>query len=59
MNDALQYIENDDNVISITGYLFPLEPVMPETFFSERSYCWVGYLERGWEIFSETAKAPQ
>jgi len=51
MNDALNIYENDDRVISIHGYCFPIEG-LPETFFLKGAECW-GWAtwKRGWNLF--------
>lgn len=51
MNDALNMYENDDRVISINGYGFPIDG-LPETFFLKMTCCW-GWAtwKRGWDLF--------
>jgi hypothetical protein len=51
MNDALEYYENEDRVISIHGYCYSING-LPETFFLKGADCW-GWAtwKRGWDIF--------
>ena len=56
MNEALDLYENEDNVISIHGYVYPIEDKLkeklPETFFLKGADCW-GWAtwKRGWDLF--------
>ena len=52
MNDALKLYENDDRVISIHGYNYPIKKPLPEAFFIKGADCW-GWAtwKRGWELF--------
>jgi len=52
MNEGLCLYENDENVISIHGYLVPLEEKLPDTFFLQGADCW-GWAtwKRGWNLF--------
>jgi hypothetical protein len=51
MNDALEYYENEDSVISIHGYCYPIDG-LPETFFLKVADCWGwGTWKRGWDLF--------
>lgn len=52
MNTALDLYENDDQVISIHGYVYPVKEKLPETFFLKGADClgW-GTWKRGWSIF--------
>jgi len=51
MNDGLNCYEDDDCVISIHGYSFPIQ-ALPETFFIKGASCW-GWAtwKRGWNLF--------
>lgn len=53
MNDALvKYIDNE-NVISIHGYVYPTQNILPETFFLKGADCWGwGTWRRGWSLFN-------
>lgn len=56
MNDALDLYENEEKVISIHGYIYPIEnkgkEKLPETFFIKGADCW-GWAtwKRGWDLF--------
>ncbi|MAZ44465.1 MAG: glycosyl transferase [Legionellales bacterium] len=51
MNDALVMYENNPKVISIHGYVYPIEG-LPETYFLKGADCW-GWAtwRRGWALF--------
>jgi Glycosyl transferase family 2 len=53
MNDALERYASDDRVISIHGYLYPLNISTPEAFFLPGADCW-GWAtwQRGWSLFN-------
>lgn len=52
MNDALTYYRDDERVISIHGFMFPVEAELPETFFLVDPGCW-GWATwaRGWALY--------
>jgi len=52
MNDALMLYKDDERVISIHGYNYPIESELPETFFIKGADCW-GWAtwKRGWDLF--------
>ncbi|EKD55813.1 MAG: hypothetical protein ACD_59C00032G0008 [uncultured bacterium] len=52
MNDGLNFYENNEEVISISGYIYPLKQKLPETFFLKGADCW-GWAtwKRGWDLF--------
>jgi len=52
MNEALHMYRNDERVISIHGYIYPIETLLPETFFLKGADCW-GWAtwKRGWNLF--------
>jgi putative methyltransferase (TIGR04325 family) len=54
MNEALVFYEDEEKVISIHGYVYPVKGVLPETFFLKGADCW-GWAtwKRGWELFKE------
>lgn len=58
MNDGLDMYQDDDRVISIHGYIYPVAKELPETFFIRGADCW-GWAtwERGWKLFNPDAKA--
>ena len=58
MNDALDAYQNEEKVMHVSGYMFPIESKgMPETFFLRTTSCW-GWATwaRAWKHFS---KEPQ
>lgn len=54
MNDALLMYEHEDRVISVHGYVYPINAELPETFFLRGADCW-GWAtwQRGWSIFEQ------
>jgi hypothetical protein len=52
MNEALDLYENQEEVISIHGYIYPVKHQLPETFFIKGADCW-GWAtwKRGWDLF--------
>lgn len=56
MNDALEFYENEDKVISIHGYCYPIAE-LPETFFLRGADClgWATW-KRGWDLFEENGR---
>lgn len=58
MNDALETYKNDEKVMHITGYMFPIEKKLPETFFYEVPHCWSwATWQRAWKYFSNDIDA--
>jgi hypothetical protein len=54
MNAALDLYEEETDVISIHGYLYPLEVTVPDTFFTKGADCWGwGTWQRGWNLFEK------
>ena len=52
MNEGLNFYENEEDVISIHGYTFPVKGKLPETFFIRGADCWGwGTWNRGWDLF--------
>lgn len=53
MNEALELYADDNRVISIHGYVYPVEDEIPEAFFLPGADCW-GWAtwKRGWELFN-------
>jgi hypothetical protein len=53
MNDALNIYEQEEKVVSIHGYSYPVKSKLPETFFLKGADCW-GWAtwKRGWDIFN-------
>lgn len=58
MNEALETYEQNEEVISIHGYSYPVDAQLPETFFLEGADCW-GWAtwERGWSHFNPDGRA--
>ena len=56
MNEALEYYAGAENVISIHGYVYPIEKILPEAFFLKGADCW-GWAtwRRGWKLFNPNA----
>lgn len=52
MNEGLDFYENQEDVISIHGYIYPVEKTLPLTFFIKGADCW-GWAtwKRGWDLF--------
>ena len=57
MNEGLVYYENEEKVISIHGYIYPVKRSLPETFFIMGADCW-GWAtwKRGWDLFNPDGK---
>lgn len=58
MNTALDTYEHEDRVVSIHGYIYPVEKELPETFFLKGADCW-GWAtwKRGWDVFETNGSA--
>jgi hypothetical protein len=52
MNEGLRLYENDELVISIHGYIYPVKEKLPDTFFLRGADCfgWATW-KRGWDLF--------
>jgi hypothetical protein len=51
MNDALDLYENEDKVMHISGYMFPVKKKLPSTFFYQPTTCWGwGTWSRSWSL---------
>jgi len=52
LNDGLDLYENEEKVISLHAYTYPVKTKMPETFFLKGADCW-GWAtwRRGWQLF--------
>lgn len=57
MNEALDFYEKEEQVISIHGYIYPVKQKLPETFFIKGADCW-GWAtwKRGWDLFCSDGK---
>lgn len=53
MNEALEKFADDDRVVSIHGYVYPVAQPLPEAFFLPGADCW-GWAtwQRGWACFN-------
>jgi hypothetical protein len=58
MNEALDRYANDDRVISVHGYVYPVQETLPEAFFLRGADCW-GWAtwRRGWALFKPDGQA--
>ncbi len=52
MNEALEFYKDEEKVMSVHGYIYPVEAKLPETFFLRGADCW-GWAtwKRGWNMF--------
>lgn len=57
MNDGLDCYESEASVVSVHGYIYPLQTDVPATFFLRGADCW-GWAtwKRGWDIFEPDAR---
>jgi hypothetical protein len=57
MNEALEKFFDDDRVISVHGYVYPVKIELPEAFFLTGADCW-GWAtwRRGWDLFNSEGK---
>lgn len=56
MNDALIFYENENKVMHISGYMFPVNKRLPQTFFYNTTSCWGwGTWARAWKYFDDDA----
>jgi hypothetical protein len=53
MNEALERYAEDERIISIHGYVYPVKRPLPEAFFLPGADCW-GWAtwRRGWRLFN-------
>ncbi len=57
MNEALNLYKNDPRVISVHGYMYPVEGKLPETFFLRGADSWGwGTWKRGWNLYQKNGK---
>jgi hypothetical protein len=58
MNEALDKYEDDERVICIHGYVYPVDQPLPEAFFLPGADCW-GWAtwRRGWILFNPDGQA--
>lgn len=57
MNEALALYEKDENILSIHGYTFPIDGILPQTFFLKAPSLW-GWAtwQRAWQYFERDGK---
>ncbi len=57
MNEGLDRFSDEERVVSIHGYIYPVKDPLPETFFLKGADClgW-GTWRRGWEYFNSDGK---
>ena len=57
MNEALEQFVDDDRVISVHGYVYPVDIELPEAFFLPGADCW-GWAtwRRGWALFNSNGQ---
>lgn len=58
MNEALERFADDERVISIHGYVYPVQQTLPEAFCLQGADCW-GWAtwRRGWCLFNTDGQA--
>lgn len=57
MNDALDFYREEEQVVGIHGYMYPVKKNLPSTFFLRMTDCW-GWAtwKRGWDLFEEDGR---
>ena len=57
MNTSLDKYRDDDRVISIAGFIYPVKVKLPDTFFLRGADCiaWATW-KRGWDLFEHDGK---
>ena len=57
MNESLDRHAKNDRVISIHGYVYPIQQALPEAFFLKSADCW-GWAtwKRGWSLFNSNGR---
>lgn len=57
MNEALNLYYNDSKVMHISGYMYPIQKQLPESFFIKPASCW-GWAtwKRAWDFFEKDAE---
>ena len=58
MNEVLEKFADDDRVVSVHGYVYPVEQSLPEAFFLPGADCW-GWAtwRRGWACFNDDGQS--
>lgn len=58
MNEGLERFSEDQRVISVHGYVYPVQRPLPEAFFLRGADCWGwGTWRRGWNLFNPDGQA--
>jgi hypothetical protein len=58
MNEALDRFAEEERVISVHGYVYPVQQSLPEAFFLRGADCWGwGTWRRGWAQFNPDGQA--
>ena len=57
MNEALEFYREEEKVVCIHGYIYPIKAKLPETFFLMGADCW-GWAtwKRGWDLLEADGK---
>jgi Glycosyl transferase family 2 len=57
MNEALEFYRDEEKVVCIHGYLYPVRKKLPETFFLRGADIWGwGTWKRGWNLYEPDGK---
>jgi len=58
MNEALKIYESDEQVMHVSGYMFPVDQQLPATFFYNTASCWGwGTWKRAWKHYNSDSQA--
>lgn len=57
MNEGLEFYKDEERVVGIHAYMYPIAAELPETFFLRGADCW-GWAtwKRGWDFFEKNGK---
>ncbi len=57
MNQGLEMYHDDEKVISVHGYVYPVKGSLPDTFFLKGAHCWGwGTWRRGWQLYERDSR---
>lgn len=58
MNDSLEKYKDDENVMHVSGYSFPMQEKLPEVFLAQMPFVW-GWAtwKRAWDCYQDDARA--
>lgn len=57
MNDALTIYKDEEKVMHISGYMYPVKKKLPDTFFFQPTSCWGwGTWARAWKYFEKNPR---